>query len=141
MVPRDVPRGRGNACGASPAALPRPSHVLHGDLVLHRLASDEVWHAYDGGPLVVAVIDPGDGRLEERRLGRDPRRGEAPQLAVRAGCWFGAFLPDEVAFALVGCTVAPGFDFDDFEPASRRALLERHPQHRAVIERLTAAGT
>jgi predicted cupin superfamily sugar epimerase len=107
---------------------------------LHRLRSDELWHAYDGGPLVVTVLHD-DGRLEEHRLGLDVARGESPQVVVPAGRWFGARLADGAAYALVGCTVAPGFDFADFELASRRALTARFPQHRDAVERLTEADT
>jgi predicted cupin superfamily sugar epimerase len=56
---------------------------------------------------------------------------------VRAGRWFGSGVRDGRGFALVGCTVAPGFDFDDFEMGKRADLVEIYPQHRTLIERLT----
>lgn len=102
---------------------------------LHRIKSDELWHLYAGGPLTIAVLHP-DGSLAELGLGVDVARGHAPQVVVPAGCWFGAWLGG-AAYALVGCTVAPGFDFADFELADRATLLRAFPQHRAVIERLT----
>jgi predicted cupin superfamily sugar epimerase len=80
----------------------------------HRLRSDEVWHFYVGAMLVVHVIDE-EGRYSEILLGNDPEAGEALQAVVKAGCWFGARVRDGVGFGLVGCTVAPGFDFEDFE--------------------------
>jgi predicted cupin superfamily sugar epimerase len=106
---------------------------------LHRLRSDEVWHHYAGSPLVVSMIDD-DGGLSTVTLGADPARGERFQGVAPAGVWFGAALAEGAppgAFALIGCTVAPGFDFADFELAGRAELLRRHPQHRRVIERLT----
>jgi predicted cupin superfamily sugar epimerase len=70
-------------------------------------------------------------------MGRAAERGEVFQAVVPAGSWYGAALADPAAYALVGGTVAPGFDFADFELGERGALLARFPQHRAVIERLT----
>jgi hypothetical protein len=102
----------------------------------HRLRSDEVWHFYVGSTLVVHVIDQ-HGRYSEILLGSDPEAGEALQAVVKAGCWFASRLLDGKGFALVGCTVAPGFEFDDFEMAKRDALVRDYPQHRKVIERLT----
>ncbi|QJD78240.1 cupin domain-containing protein [Spirosoma rhododendri] len=103
---------------------------------LHRIQSDEVWHFYDGGPLDVFVIDPA-GELYIIRLGRDLSAGEVFQAVVPAGCWFGSKPAVGTAFSLVGCTVAPGFDFADFELADQEALLAEFPQHAAVIRQLT----
>ena len=97
---------------------------------LHRIASDEVWHFYAGSTLVVSVIDA-EGDVSEIHL------GEVFQAVVKAGCWFGARLKDDSGFALVGCTVAPGFDFADFELAKRTELVGRYPQHERLIESLT----
>jgi uncharacterized protein len=103
---------------------------------LHRIRSDEVWHFYAGDALTLTLLHP-DGRLEERRLGPDLDRGERFQVIVPAGAWYGAAVDAGGAYALVGGTVAPGFDFADFELAERAALLARFPQHRAAILRLT----
>jgi predicted cupin superfamily sugar epimerase len=103
---------------------------------LHRLRADEVWHFYAGGRLTLHVIDA-DGALSEVRLGRDAGQTEHLQAVVRAGCWFGASLDAGSSYALVGCTVAPGFGFEDFELGGREALTLQFPQHRALIERLT----
>lgn len=113
--------------------------LLPGDQVsrLHRIKSDEVWHFYAGGALTLSLIHP-DGRLEHRRLGADAERGEAFQAIVPAGSWYGAAVDDRASFALVGGTVAPGFDFADFELAERTALLAAFPAHRETIVRLTA---
>jgi hypothetical protein len=102
----------------------------------HRLRSDEMWHFYDGSPLLVHVIDE-NGSYSQIRLGRDAEAGEVLQAVVKAGCRFAARVADGKSFALVGCTVAPGFDFDDFELARRENLAARYPQHRELIERFT----
>ena len=102
----------------------------------HRLQSDELWHFHLGAPLTVHVIDP-DGRYSKIQLGSDPEAGEVLQAVVKAGCWFASHISDEKSFALVGCTVAPGFDFDDFELAERDKLVEAYPQYRDVITRFT----
>ena len=103
---------------------------------LHRIRSDELWHHYAGGPLTVSAIAP-TGSLTEFTLGDDLDAGQAPQGVVPAGHWFGAALASPETYALVGCTVAPGFDFTDLELAHREALVAEFPQHAALIERLT----
>lgn len=103
---------------------------------LHRIKSDEVWHFYDGDPLTIVAIS-GAGQLIETTLGRDFTAGQVPQHVVPAGFWFGAIPSRGSAFTLAGCTVSPGFDFADFELATRAGLLGDFPQHRAWIERLT----
>jgi len=102
----------------------------------HRLRSDEVWHFYAGEPLVVHVIDP-QGVYSAIRLGRDLEAGQVPQAVVRAGCWFASHVADWKSFAVVGCTVAPGFDFEDFEMGKRADLVTLCPQQRELIEGLT----
>src|SRR5271167_1841601 len=74
----------------------------------HRLRSDELWHFYAGASLAVHVID-GDGRSSEIRLGSDVEAGEVFQAVVKAGRWFASEVRDRKSWALVGCTVAPGF--------------------------------
>src|SRR5262249_53034287 len=103
---------------------------------LHRIKSDEIWHYYDGAALTLHVIDHG-GVYSRLALGRDFAAGEVPQAVVRAGCLFGATVSDPRSYALVGCTVAPGFDFADFEMAGRTDLCRLYPEHREIIERLT----
>jgi uncharacterized protein len=102
----------------------------------HRLRSDEVWHFYAGSTLIVHVIEA-SGKYTELLLGSDPTSGEDFQAVVPAGCWFGSSLRLPNTWALVGCTVAPGFDFADFEMARRAELTAQHPQHHNIIERLT----
>jgi len=103
---------------------------------LHRLKSDEIWHFHDGAPLAVQVLDPAGGHTT-LLLGRNPEMGEHLQAAVPAGSWFGAEPAGPGGFSLVGCTVAPGFDFSDFELAGRDGLTALFPRHEAIIRRLT----
>ncbi len=104
----------------------------------HRIASDELWHFYAGSALIVYVIDA-EGNYSELRLGDAFEAGEVFQATVKAGCWFASRLKDAAGFALVGCTVAPGFDFADFELAEASELVHAYPAHRELIEELTRA--
>ncbi len=103
---------------------------------LHRLAADEVWHFYAGAALLVHSIDP-PGNHSVTKLGQNPEAGEQFQYVVPAGHWFGSCLEQRDQYALLGCTVAPGFDFADFEMAERAALIGQYPRHRELIERFT----
>lgn len=104
----------------------------------HRIRSDELWHFYAGDAVTLAILDAdGQGTLATERIGRDPARGYLPQVVIPAGAWFAAEVAPAGSFALVGCTVAPGFDFADFELGERASLVRRYPQHRGVLERLT----
>lgn len=103
---------------------------------LHRIKSDEVWHFYDGSPLIVYEIDP-DGNLKENILGLNAEKGERPVIVIKAGNWFCAELMETDSFTLAGCTVSPGFDFEDFELANRSELSESFPQHKEFIEKFT----
>jgi predicted cupin superfamily sugar epimerase len=107
----------------------------------HRLRSDELWHFYVGAPVLVHVIGE-SGEHSKILLGSDLDGGEELQAVVKAGSWFASHLRDSHAretesFALVGCTVAPGFDFEDFELAKREELTRRYPKHRQLIEQFT----
>lgn len=102
----------------------------------HRIQSDEMWHFYAGSALSLYIIDP-TGRCERLKLGACPEQGQQFQLVAPAGCWFAASVDTPGTFALVGCTVAPGFDFADFELAERQALVEKYPQHAEIITQLT----
>jgi predicted cupin superfamily sugar epimerase len=110
-----------------------------GKSFFHRIKSDELWHHYEGGTLTVVVIQP-DGQLLEGRLGKNFREGESFQFLAPAGCWFGAMVHAPGSYALVGCTVAPGFDFEDLELGVREELVRLYPQHRRLIESLTPAS-
>ncbi|MFH1476030.1 MAG: cupin domain-containing protein [Verrucomicrobiota bacterium] len=103
---------------------------------LHRLASDEQWHFYYGSALLLIMIAP-DGTSREVHLGRCTAAGEQFQAVIPAGTWMGARLASHRGYALIGCTVAPGFEFQDFTAGQRSDLLERFPQHRKLINALT----
>ncbi len=107
---------------------------------LHRLRSDEVFHLYEGGPLQVLVLRP-NGSSEAPVLGLDIASGQRPQIVIPAGSWFGTKLSDGVDHCLIGCTVAPGFDFDDFELATGTQLKARHPTRAALIEAMLPAAS
>ncbi len=102
----------------------------------HRIQSDELWHFYAGDALDVHVIDA-SGAYSKLPIGPDFEAGQVFQAAVRAGHWFASEVHPGGSFALVGCTVAPGFDFEDFELAERAHLIDTYPQHRELITRLT----
>lgn len=113
-------------------------YLLKGDQVsaFHRLKSDELWHFYAGSSVTIHIICE-TGQYTRIRLGNNFDEGEIFQTAVPTGCWFGATVDDKSSFTLVGCTIAPGFDFSDFELADRENMLKKFPQHRAIIEELT----
>lgn len=102
----------------------------------HRIAADEVWHFYFGDPLLVYEIDH-NRKLITHRLGSDPEKGESFQAVIKAGSWFASVPAPESEYALVGCTVAPGFDFADFELAERDALTSQYPEYADLIRSLT----
>ena len=86
------------------------------------------------------MIEP-DGGYSEIQLGSDPEAGDFPQAVVKAGCWFASRVRDPGAFALAGCTVAPGFDFADFELGKRSEMIRLFPAtsrvDRAIDPKLT----
>lgn len=102
----------------------------------HRLKSDELWHFYDGCGVNIFVID-NSGNLSEVRLGKNIDKREKLQVVIENDHWFAAELIDKSSFCLAGCTVSPGFDFEDFELADRKHLTEMFPQHRELIERFS----
>jgi len=102
---------------------------------LHRVKSDEVWHHYDGDVVDLHLIDDA-GAHRSLVLGRELSSGARPQHVVPAGVWQAA-VPRGTT--LCGCTVAPGFDFADFEMPPRDVLTRAFPSHAALVERLTRA--
>ena len=103
---------------------------------LHRLPWDEVWHFYLGDPVDMLLLFP-DGRGERILLGTDLDGGMRPQTAVPGGVWQGARLAPGGRFALLGTTMAPGFDPSDYEPGPRDALVETFGSFRDLILLLT----
>lgn len=104
----------------------------------HRIKSDELWHFYDGAAVKISVIDE-QGKLFEIHLGNNIAGGEVFQAVIKKNCWFASELMDKTSFALVGCTVAPGFDFQDFEMAKCDELIKQYPQYKDTIKRLCRA--
>ena len=102
----------------------------------HRIKQDEIWHFYMGSPILLHTISE-KGIHSEFTIGNDLLNGEVPQLVVPGGHWFGAEVLDKGTYALVGCTVAPGFDFKDFDLPNRQDLIGRFPKHEQIITRLS----
>ncbi|NNV54338.1 cupin domain-containing protein [Limnovirga soli] len=102
----------------------------------HRIKSDECWHFYEGQTLLVHVLHT-TGTLETIQLGKNIQQGETFQFVVPAGCWFASEPAATTSFSLAGCTVAPGFNFEDFELAKCETLSAEFPQHATIIQRLT----
>ncbi|MCC3159818.1 cupin domain-containing protein [Hymenobacter sp. 15J16-1T3B] len=103
----------------------------------HRIKSDELWFFHQGQPLEIVLIQGGQASII--LLGNDFAQGAVPQAVVPAGTWFAARVRDEAGFGLVSCTVAPGFDFADFELAERAGLTAEFPQLRELIAQFTTA--
>ncbi|TBN04882.1 cupin domain-containing protein [Hyunsoonleella flava] len=102
----------------------------------HRINQDEMWHFYKGSPLTLHMISP-EGDYSKISIGNDIENREMLQFVVPAKYWFAGEVSGEDSYALVGCTVAPGFDFRDFEMPSRENLISLFPQHSKIITRLT----
>ncbi|NIN66651.1 MAG: cupin domain-containing protein [Anaerolineae bacterium] len=105
---------------------------------LHRLASDEIFHFYLGDPVTMLQLHL-DGSSQVATLGQDILAGQELQVVVPRGTWQGSLLNEGGEFALLGCTVSPGFEYEDYEAGSREEFLVQYPAHRELILRLTAA--
>jgi predicted cupin superfamily sugar epimerase len=109
----------------------------HTHSALHRLPSDEIFHFYFGDPVQMLQLWPdGQGRLVT--LGPDVLAGQCPQVVVPSGVWQGSFLSAGGAYALLGTTMAPGFDFADFEAGHADQLIEGYPAYAHIIRRLSS---
>lgn len=111
---------------------------------MHRLGSDEVFHHYAGGPVEMLQLFPG-GEIDKFVLGKDLQGGERPQVVVPRGVWQGSrLLPSEggeTAWALLGCTVSPGFEYADYETGTSAELLSGWPAATDHIRALTRGGS
>lgn len=101
----------------------------------HKIKSDECWHFYSGDPLNVYVIGD-DGELKIITLGSNFDGGQTFQYVVPANCWFASRPAPGSSYCFVGCTVAPGFEFEDFELANPNELSQLYPKHAALIKEL-----
>lgn len=128
---RETFRARGSRAASTAIYFLLPAGTFS---AFHRIRSDEVWHYYDGDPLELHVID--EGRHERVVLGRDLARGERPQHVVPGGAWQAA-MPIGARWTLCGCTVAPGFEFAEFEMPAQRELLGLLPGHEDLARRFS----
>jgi predicted cupin superfamily sugar epimerase len=103
--------------------------------MFHRIKSDELWHYHAGACLSIYVLT--SANLCIHKLGPDPEKGEHLQVVIPANCWFGAKVNKPNTYTLAGCTVAPGFDFQDFEMGERHQLLNEFPLEADIINLLT----
>ena len=103
---------------------------------MHRLQGDEVYHFYLGDPVEMLLLKP-DGTAEAVLLGQNFSAGMRVQHAVAGGTWQGSRLAPGGKFALMGTTMAPGFDPKDYEPGKRDALSAQYPAYAPLIAFLT----
>jgi len=101
----------------------------------HKLQSDELWHFYDGCDVNVYIINS-KGKLLKKKIGRG--KDCKFQITIEKNNWFAAELADKKLFALIGCTVSPGFELDDFLMGKNKDLIKQFPQHKRLIEKFTA---
>lgn len=101
----------------------------------HKIASDELWHFYAGNPLSIYELNQ-EGELHCHQLGNNLEAGESFQILIKAGNWFGSRCEVKNGFSLVSCTVAPGFDFEDFEMAKKVDLIMAFPLHQSILNEM-----
>jgi predicted cupin superfamily sugar epimerase len=106
---------------------------------IHRLRSDEVYHFYLGDPVEMLQLRP-NGTGEVLTLGTDLASGQRPQVLVPREVWQGSRLVEGGRFALLGCTVAPGFEPEDYDGGAREDLVRRYPEYASLIKALTRQG-
>lgn len=104
--------------------------------LFHKILSDEVWHFYKGSSLTLHQIDE-NGNYRKFILGNDIWDNENPQIVIKNNTWFAAEINDKNNYSLVGCTVSPGFEFEDFFIGKRDELLIKYPLHRDIILKFT----
>ena len=101
----------------------------------HRIKSDECWHFYAGDPLLIYILEQ-NGELKIISLGSDFEKNQSFQYVVPANCWFASRPAPKSEYCFVGCTVSPGFEFEDFELADAIELSVMYPQHKPIIKEL-----
>lgn len=100
----------------------------------HKIKSDELWFFHQGETLEILIIE--NNQLKKIALGNNIAQGETPQAMVPANTWFASRVKNSVGYSLVSCTVAPGFDFLDFEMAKKSTLLAEYPLLKNEIENM-----
>ena len=135
FIPKEALPGRYNGARSYATAI---YYLLTPDTfsAIHRLQSDEIFHFYLGDPVEMLQLWP-DGTGKVILLGPDILNRMVPQVIVPKGAWQGARLVHGGRFALLGTTVAPGFDFRDYESSQRDVLVESYPQFRDFVTALT----
>ncbi|MDL2296675.1 cupin domain-containing protein [Bacteroidales bacterium OttesenSCG-928-B11] len=101
----------------------------------HKIASDEVWYFHQGNTIELVMIK--DRVLSVKLVGNQIDRNEHPQVVIPAGTWFAAGIKGRKGYALSSCSVSPGFDFRDFEMATRKELIAQYPYLENEIIRFT----
>jgi predicted cupin superfamily sugar epimerase len=102
----------------------------------HKIEQDEIWHFHEGSPIKLHTISE-NGIHNEYVIGNDFLNGQKPQLVVDGNHWFAASVTEKDSYALVSCTVSPGFDFSDFMLPTRNELISKFPQHKELIIQYT----
>ncbi len=102
----------------------------------HKLKSDEIFHFYSGSALDVHLISE-QGKYSYYKLGNMPDQNQILQLVIPQQTWFACGVSQPKSYSLIGCTVAPGFDFDDFSIAEQESLIKLYPQHENIIKQFT----
>lgn len=100
----------------------------------HRINQDEMWHFYEGSSLTIHMFNE-EGNYSFQKVGLDFKNGELPQFTVPKKVWFAAEVNEANSYSFVGCTVSPGFDFDDFELANSHELVSKFPSHQELIKK------
>lgn len=113
-------------------------YLLEGEQfsAFHKIQSDETWHFYLGSSLVLHLINE-KGEYSKIILGQNLEEGEQFQFTIPFNTWFAAEVKDKNSFSLVGCTVSPGFEFEDFEMGERSELMKNFPDQKSIVERLS----
>jgi len=108
--------------------------LVNSDVSLfHRIKSDEIWHFYQGSPLLLHILDEEKQEYRNITLGKDL----VFQVVVPKNVWFSAEILDKSSYSLIGCTVSPGFEFEDFEIAKSQDLISKFPQWENLIKKFT----
>ena len=102
----------------------------------HKINQDEIWHFYLGSPIELHTLSE-SGIHEKHIIGNDLMNGETPQLVVPGNHWFAAKVINPDSYSLVGCTVSPGFDFQDFTLAERGKMIQQFPEYEELITSFT----
>lgn len=102
----------------------------------HKIQQDELWYFHEGSAATIHVIDE-SGEYFRLHLGNDLEQQQQLQVIVKAGWLFAVAVDNSDGYSLVGCNVAPGFDFKDFKMPSRKQLIEEYPQHSLIIKQFS----